>query len=29
MFDAPERKGETITLDADFVAARLAHDAIA
>ncbi|HVZ87091.1 MAG TPA: ATP-dependent Clp protease ATP-binding subunit ClpX [Polyangia bacterium] len=23
MFDAPERKGETVTLDADFVAARL------
>src|SRR5450432_676708 len=29
MFDAPERKGETITLDADFVAERLAHDATA
>jgi ATP-dependent Clp protease ATP-binding subunit ClpX len=29
MFDAPERKGETITLDADFVAARLTHDAMA
>jgi ATP-dependent Clp protease ATP-binding subunit ClpX len=29
MFDAPERKGETITLDADFVAARLTQDAIA
>jgi ATP-dependent Clp protease ATP-binding subunit ClpX len=29
MFDAPDRKGETITLDADFVAERLAHDAIA
>ena len=27
MFDAPERKGETITLDADFVAERLEHDA--
>jgi ATP-dependent Clp protease ATP-binding subunit ClpX len=27
MFDAPERKGETITLDADFVAERLAHEA--
>ncbi|HLK91501.1 MAG TPA: ATP-dependent Clp protease ATP-binding subunit ClpX [Polyangia bacterium] len=26
MFDAPERKGETITLDADFVAERLAND---
>ena len=26
MFDAPERKGETITLDADFVAERLASD---
>src|SRR5580698_7270674 len=25
MFDAPERKGETITLDADFVAERLEH----
>jgi ATP-dependent Clp protease ATP-binding subunit ClpX len=29
MFDAPDRKGETITLDADFVAARLASGAIA
>ena len=29
MFDAPERKGETITLDAEFVAERLAHDATA
>jgi len=29
MFDAPERKGETITLDADFVAERLAHEATA
>jgi ATP-dependent Clp protease ATP-binding subunit ClpX len=28
MFDAPERRGETITLDADFVAERLAHEAI-
>jgi len=27
MFDAPERKGETITLDADFVAERLERDA--
>jgi ATP-dependent Clp protease ATP-binding subunit ClpX len=27
MFEAPERKGETITLDADFVAERLARDA--
>jgi hypothetical protein len=26
MFDAPERKGETITLDADFVAERLEND---
>jgi ATP-dependent Clp protease ATP-binding subunit ClpX len=26
MFDAPERKGETVTLDADFVARRLAND---
>jgi ATP-dependent Clp protease ATP-binding subunit ClpX len=26
MFDAPERKGETVTLDADFVAERLARD---
>jgi ATP-dependent Clp protease ATP-binding subunit ClpX len=29
MFEAPDRKGETITLDADFVAARLASGAIA
>ncbi|HVV50320.1 MAG TPA: ATP-dependent Clp protease ATP-binding subunit ClpX [Polyangia bacterium] len=29
MFDAPERKGETITLDADFVAERLAADPVA
>ncbi len=29
MFDAPERKGETITLDAEFVAERLARDATA
>jgi ATP-dependent Clp protease ATP-binding subunit ClpX len=29
MFEAPERKGETITLDADFVAERLTHDATA
>jgi ATP-dependent Clp protease ATP-binding subunit ClpX len=29
MFDAPERKGETITLDADFVAERLAHEVTA
>ncbi|HSS40811.1 MAG TPA: ATP-dependent Clp protease ATP-binding subunit ClpX, partial [Polyangia bacterium] len=27
MFDAPERKGETITLDADFVAERLEQEA--
>ena len=26
MFDAPERKGETITIDADFVAERLERD---
>ena len=26
MFDAPERKGETIRLDADFVAERLEQD---
>ena len=29
MFDAPERKGETITLDADFVAERLERDPVA
>jgi ATP-dependent Clp protease ATP-binding subunit ClpX len=29
MFDAPERKGETVTLDADFVAERLARDPVA
>ncbi|HZL20991.1 MAG TPA: ATP-dependent Clp protease ATP-binding subunit ClpX [Polyangia bacterium] len=29
MFDAPDRKGETITLDADFVAERLASGATA
>jgi ATP-dependent Clp protease ATP-binding subunit ClpX len=29
MFDAPDRKGETITLDADFVTERLASGAIA
>ena len=29
MFDAPDRKGETVTLDADFVAARLEGDATA
>jgi ATP-dependent Clp protease ATP-binding subunit ClpX len=29
MFDAPDRKGETITLDADFVAERLASGAMA
>ncbi len=29
MFDAPERKGETISLDADFVAERLERDPVA
>jgi ATP-dependent Clp protease ATP-binding subunit ClpX len=29
MFDAPERKGETVTLDGDFVAERLERDPVA